>query len=58
MERIEIHTRLVAAMLSNEKLYGQSYYEILKKAEEIADRILLAQAVYEQDNVHFPDEVV
>jgi len=58
MERIEIHTRLVAAMLSNEKLYGQSYSEILKKAEEIADRILLAQAVYEQDNVHFPDEVV
>lgn len=58
MERIEIHTRLVAAMLSNEKLYGQSYSEILKKAEEIADRILLAQAVYEQDNVHFPENVV
>jgi len=58
MERIEIHTRLVAAMLSNEKFYGHSYSEILKKAEEIADRILLAQAVYEQDNVHFPDEVV
>ena len=58
MERIEIHTRLVAAMLSNEKLYGQSYSEILKKAEEIADRILLAQAIYEQDNVHFPENVV
>ena len=58
MERIEIHTRLVAAMLSNEKLYGQSYTEILKKAEEIADRILLAQAIYEQDNVHFPENVV
>jgi len=58
MERIEIHTRLVAAMLSNEKLYGQSYSEILKKAEEIADRILLAQAVYEQVNVHFPENVV
>jgi cytoplasmic iron level regulating protein YaaA (DUF328/UPF0246 family) len=58
MERIEIHTRLVAAMLSNEKFYGQSYTEILKKAEEITDRILLAQAVYEQDNVHFPERVV
>ena len=58
MERIEIHTRLVAAMLSNERLYGQSYSEILKKSEEIADRILLAQAIYEQDNVHFPENVI
>jgi len=58
MERIEIHTRLVAAMLSNEKFYAQSYSEILKKAEDIADRILLAQAIYEQDNVHFPENVV
>lgn len=58
MERIEIHTRLVAAMLSNEKFYAHSYTEILKKAEEIADRILLSQAVYEQDNVHFPEDVI
>lgn len=58
MERIEIHTRLVAAMLSNEKFYHMSYSYILKKAEEIADRILLAQAIYEQDNVHFPENVV
>lgn len=58
MERIEIHTRLVAAMMSNEKFYNHSYTDILKKAEEIADRILLTQAVYEQDNVHFPENVV
>ncbi len=58
MERIEIHTRLVAAMMSNEKFYNHSHTDILKKAEEIADRILLAQAVYEQDNVHFPENVI
>lgn len=58
MERIEIHTRLVAAMLSNEKFYGTSYSEILKKAEEIADRILLSHLVYEQKNNHFPERVV
>jgi hypothetical protein len=58
MERIEIHTRLVAAMLSNDKFYHHSYSDIIKKAEEIADRILLSQAVYEQENVHFPENVV
>jgi hypothetical protein len=58
MERIEIHTRIMAALLSNDKLTGMSNTDMLNKAEQITDRILLAQAIYEQDNVHFPENVV
>jgi hypothetical protein len=58
MERIEIHTRIMAALLSNEKLTGMSNTDMLNKAEQITDRILLSQAIYEQDNVHFPENVV
>jgi hypothetical protein len=58
MERIEIHTRIMAALLSNDKLTGMSNTDMLNKAEQITDRILLSQAIYEQDNVHFPEDVV
>jgi hypothetical protein len=58
MERIEIHTRIMAALLSNDKLTGMSNTDMLNKAEQITDRILLSQAIYEQDNVHFPENVV
>ena len=58
MERIEIHTRIMAALLSNDKLTGMSNTDMLNKAEQITDRILLAQAIYEQDNVHFPEDVI
>jgi hypothetical protein len=58
MERIEIHTRIMAALLSNEKLTGMSNTDMLNKAEQITDRILLSQAIYEQDNVHFPENVI
>jgi hypothetical protein len=58
MERIEIHTRIMAALLSNDKLTGMSNTDMLNKAEQITDRILLSQAIYEQDNVHFPENIV
>jgi len=58
MDRIEIHTRIMAALLSNEKLTGMSNTDMLNKAEQITDRILLSQAIYEQDNVHFPENVI
>ena len=58
MERIEIQTRIMAALLSNDKLTGMSNTDMLNKAEQITDRILLSQAIYEQDNVHFPENVV
>jgi hypothetical protein len=58
MERIEIHTRIMAALLSNDKLTGMSNTDMLNKAEQITDRILLSQAIYEQDNVHFPENVI
>jgi len=58
MERLEIHTRIMAALLSNEKLTGMSNTDMLNKAEQITDRILLSQAIYEQDNVHFPENVI
>ena len=58
MERIEIYTRIMAALLSNDKLTGMSNTDMLNKAEQITDRILLSQAIYEQDNVHFPENVV
>ena len=58
MERIEIHTRIMAALLSNDKLTGMSNTDMLNKAEQITDRILLSQAIYEQDNIHFPQNVV
>jgi hypothetical protein len=58
MERIEIHTRIMAALLSNDKLTGMSNTDMLNKAEQITDRILLSQAIYEQDNVHFTENVV
>jgi len=58
MERIEIQTRIMAALLSNEKLSGMSNTDMLNKAEHITDRILLSQAIYEQDNVHFPENVI
>ena len=48
----------MAALLSNEKLTGMSNTDMLNKAEQITDRILLSQAIYEQDNVHFPENVV
>ena len=58
MERLEIHTRIMAALLSNDKLTGMSNTDMLNKAEQITDRILLSQAIYEQDNVHFPENVI
>jgi len=58
MDRIEIHTRIMAALLSNDKLTGMSNTDMLNKAEQITDRILLSQAIYEQDNVHFPENVI
>ena len=58
MDRIEIHTRIMAALLSNEKLTSMSNTDMLNMAEQITDRILLSQAIYEQDNVHFPEDVI
>jgi len=58
MERIQIITSLVSAMISNESFKGQSYSDIIKRAEKIADLILLSEAIYQQDNVHFRENVV